>query len=152
MSIEHSEKWHVFCKVSLHSFSGRSSPGPLGPVRKILVVRSGRTFIYQGPLELQQLHYCVLSSGLENLHLFFAKINGPKINYAFFLRKHQKVKMDTKKFVFYGLIRPPSPSLFSLFFLFRHYPKLYTPNIINTKQIQFIVDTSPILTQKVHFK
>ena len=33
--------WHVFCNISSHSFSGRSGPGPLGPVRKILVVRSG---------------------------------------------------------------------------------------------------------------
>ena len=31
----------VFCNVSSHSFSERSGPGPLGPVRKILVVRSG---------------------------------------------------------------------------------------------------------------
>ena len=41
MSIEHSQNMHVFCNVSSHSFSGRSGPGPLGPVRKILVVRSG---------------------------------------------------------------------------------------------------------------
>jgi hypothetical protein len=33
--------WHVFYNVLSHSFSGRSGPGPLGPVRKILVVRSG---------------------------------------------------------------------------------------------------------------
>ena len=33
--------WHVFCNITSHSFSGRSGPGPLGPVRKILVVRSG---------------------------------------------------------------------------------------------------------------
>ena len=30
-----------FCNISSHSFSERSGPGPLGPVRKILVVRSG---------------------------------------------------------------------------------------------------------------
>ena len=33
--------WHVFCTISSVSFFGRSGPGPLGPVRKILVVRSG---------------------------------------------------------------------------------------------------------------
>ena len=33
--------WHILCNVSSHSFSKRSGPGPLGPVRKILVVRSG---------------------------------------------------------------------------------------------------------------
>ena len=33
--------WHVFCTISSVSFSGRSGPGPLGPVRKILEVRSG---------------------------------------------------------------------------------------------------------------
>ena len=33
--------WHVFCTILLHFYSRRSGPGPLGPVRKILVVRSG---------------------------------------------------------------------------------------------------------------
>ena len=33
--------WRVVCDVSSHSFSGRSGPGQLGPVRKILLVRSG---------------------------------------------------------------------------------------------------------------
>jgi hypothetical protein len=33
--------WHVVCTILSHSFSGRSGPGLLGPVRKILVVRSG---------------------------------------------------------------------------------------------------------------
>ena len=46
--------------------------------------------------------------------------------------------MDTKKFVFYGLIRPPSPSLFSLFFLFRHDPKLYTPSTMYKHYINTI--------------
>ena len=33
--------WHVFCTILSHSFSGRSGPGPLEPVRKIFLVRSG---------------------------------------------------------------------------------------------------------------
>ena len=33
--------WHVFCTILSHSFSRRSGSGPLEPVRKILVVRSG---------------------------------------------------------------------------------------------------------------
>ena len=33
--------WHVFCTILSLSFYGRSGPGPLGPVRKILVVWSG---------------------------------------------------------------------------------------------------------------
>ena len=33
--------WDVFCSILSHSFSERSGPGPLGPVRKILEVRSG---------------------------------------------------------------------------------------------------------------
>ena len=37
MSIGHSQNMAFFCNVSSHSFSGS---GPLGPVRKILVVRS----------------------------------------------------------------------------------------------------------------
>ena len=35
--------WHVLCTILSHSFSGRSSPGPLEPVRTILVVRFWRT-------------------------------------------------------------------------------------------------------------
>ena len=41
MSIEHSQILACFCTTLAHSFSERSGPGPLGPVRKILVVRSG---------------------------------------------------------------------------------------------------------------
>ena len=32
---------HIFCAILSFLFPGRSGPGPLGPVRKILVVRSG---------------------------------------------------------------------------------------------------------------
>ena len=41
MSFEDSQNMACFFKVLSHSFFGRSGPGPLGPVRKILVVRSG---------------------------------------------------------------------------------------------------------------
>ena len=41
MSIEHSQILACFCTILSVSFSGRSGPGPLGPVQKILVVRSG---------------------------------------------------------------------------------------------------------------
>ena len=40
MSIEDSQNL-FFCNISSHSFSERSGPGPLGPVRKSLVVWSG---------------------------------------------------------------------------------------------------------------
>ena len=40
MSIEHSQILVFFCTILLHSFCERSGPGPLGPVWKILVVRS----------------------------------------------------------------------------------------------------------------
>ena len=41
MSIEHSQILACFCTILSYSFYGRSGPGPLAPVRKILVVRSG---------------------------------------------------------------------------------------------------------------
>ena len=41
MSIEHSQILACFCTILSHSFYERSGPGPLGPVCKILVVRSG---------------------------------------------------------------------------------------------------------------
>ena len=40
MSIEDNQNL-FFCNISSHSFSERSGPGPLGPVQKVLVVRSG---------------------------------------------------------------------------------------------------------------
>ena len=40
MSIEDIQNL-FFCNISSHSFSERTGPGPLGPVRKVLVVRSG---------------------------------------------------------------------------------------------------------------
>ena len=41
MSIEHSQNMACFLQCFITFFFGRSGPGPLGPVRKILVVRSG---------------------------------------------------------------------------------------------------------------
>ena len=41
MSIEHIQNMACFLLHFITFFSGRSGPGPLGPVRKILVVRSG---------------------------------------------------------------------------------------------------------------
>ena len=45
MSIEYIQNMACFLQHFITFFSGRTGPGPLGPVRKILVVRSGRTSI-----------------------------------------------------------------------------------------------------------
>ena len=59
MSIEHSQVLACFFAPFYHFFSERSGPGPLGPVRKILVVRSGP----EGPHSARSVG--TLSSSIE---------------------------------------------------------------------------------------
>ena len=63
---------HIFCAILSYSFSGRSGPGPLGPVRKILVVRSGP----EGPQFARSVG-TLLHSDLNDQSSFDSTIDAP---------------------------------------------------------------------------